>query len=684
MVWSALQDARESKQSLAVLWLDLTNAYGSVPHKLIAFALRRYRVPEVWIDLIMAYYDGLWGRTSTERVTSDWARYERGIFAGCTISVILFVAAFNVLLEYVSAGRIEGYTMSGGGDVLEVIRGFMDDVSLLTKSVAYGRVALQRMDFVVKWARMQLKPPKSRGLVVHKGRSMNVEPFSVDGVTIPSLQNKPLKTLGRMFDASITDRHCRKKLGEKIGEGLKKIDKLAVPSFIKCWSLHHIFLLQIRWDLMVYEIPLSWVGTMNTMLSRFLRKWLGLSKNLTDVALFAKSSPCPLPFTSLVQMFQVTKVNSQLQLSESKHQEVKQNARSTVTGKWKLYDVKEVFGLEADFGVIREAERRMDMERIVGHTQQGRAGIGYGGSRVDPKVSQRKALVGKVEQKLEEEMLVKAVCQSLQGQWTAWTDYVQRDIKWKSLFYGNFNLERFCIGATYNTLASPANLKRWGLSPDAKCHLCGGEPCTVFHILCDCGVARSQGRYRYRHDAVLRILAHHLTLFVKSIKTPKSLKSVVKFVKEGLSKETRRSSSVGILELATDWEVLVDLDRMLRFPSYIVLTLLRPDIVLVSRATKTVVLLELTCPSEERFDEAHRLKIRRYEDLSIDCELAGWKCWNFAVEVGARGYVAKSLQSCLARLGFKFRNAQSIVRECGDTSLRSSFWLWLSRDKGWT
>ena len=30
----------------------------------IVFALRRYSVPEDWIDLIMAYYDGLWGKTT--------------------------------------------------------------------------------------------------------------------------------------------------------------------------------------------------------------------------------------------------------------------------------------------------------------------------------------------------------------------------------------------------------------------------------------------------------------------------------------------------------------------------------------------------------------------------------------------------------------------------------------------
>ncbi len=94
----------------------------------------------------MAYYDGLWGRTSSPAVSSEWMRYERGIFAGCTISVVLFVAVFNVILEYVGTDRrVVGYKMSGGR--IEVLRGFMDDVSILTESVLLAKVCCTGRSF---------------------------------------------------------------------------------------------------------------------------------------------------------------------------------------------------------------------------------------------------------------------------------------------------------------------------------------------------------------------------------------------------------------------------------------------------------------------------------------------------------------------------------------------------------
>ena len=88
MVWAALKDAPSKGRSLSIVWLDLANPYGSVSHVLILFALRRYKIPEDWITVVIKYCDGLWGR--------------KGIFAGCTITVVMFLAAFNVTLEYVS------------------------------------------------------------------------------------------------------------------------------------------------------------------------------------------------------------------------------------------------------------------------------------------------------------------------------------------------------------------------------------------------------------------------------------------------------------------------------------------------------------------------------------------------------------------------------------------------------
>lgn len=99
VVTQLLREARENKGNLVVLWLDLANACGSMPHKLVLKELERHHVPAAVRDLIMDYYSNFSLRVSAGSTTSEWHRLEVGIITGCTISVILFALAMNMLVK---------------------------------------------------------------------------------------------------------------------------------------------------------------------------------------------------------------------------------------------------------------------------------------------------------------------------------------------------------------------------------------------------------------------------------------------------------------------------------------------------------------------------------------------------------------------------------------------------------
>ena len=77
------------------------------------------------------------------------------------------------------------------------------------------------------------------------------------------------------------------------------------------------------------------------------------------------------------------------------------------------------------------------------------------------------------------------------------------------------------------------------------------------------------------------------------------------------------SKRKGILNMARDWELRVDLEKKLVFPP-IVETTQRPDILLISEQTKKLVVIELTVPWETRCQEAHEWKYAKYDDLLMD------------------------------------------------------------------
>ena len=165
------------------------------------------------------------------------------------------------------------------------------------------------------------------------------------------------------------------------------------------------------------------------------------------------------------------------------------------------------------------------------------------------------------------------------------------------------------VKSVYECLPTRKNLCQWGLSESDECGKCQGKE-TLEHVLCACKVALSEGRYTWRHNKVLEGLQEtvHKCLSLNKIKT----ESEKIFVKQGEKRKPIVTlASTGVC-LANEWEVHVDLIKRLIFPRDIVVTALRPDMVLVNRIRKLILIVELTVPWEERIDEAHDRKSLKY------------------------------------------------------------------------
>ena len=68
MLWEVLTHAKKHQHTIAMSWLDLENAYGSVRHMLVQFALKWYHVPQNMSELLFRYNDGIFPRVQT----NDW------------------------------------------------------------------------------------------------------------------------------------------------------------------------------------------------------------------------------------------------------------------------------------------------------------------------------------------------------------------------------------------------------------------------------------------------------------------------------------------------------------------------------------------------------------------------------------------------------------------------------------
>ena len=77
IIWHALKKAQAQRSNLAITSFDIANAYGSIPHKLIVFALHRYGVCPQWIRFIETYYKGIFSKSFSQSATSPWHRNQQ-------------------------------------------------------------------------------------------------------------------------------------------------------------------------------------------------------------------------------------------------------------------------------------------------------------------------------------------------------------------------------------------------------------------------------------------------------------------------------------------------------------------------------------------------------------------------------------------------------------------------------
>ena len=173
------------------------------------------------------------------------------------------------------------------------------------------------------------------------------------------------------------------------------------------------------------------------------------------------------------------------------------------------------------------------------------------------------------------------------------------------------------------------------------------------HTLSNCSVALEQGRYTWRHDSVLSTIIHVL-----------------------------RSS------LALDRVFFSDIDGHQAphggtIPPHVLVTSLRPDIVVLSESLREVIIFELTCPWDSNIDRSHAYKEEKYAPLVADLS-RNFKVFSFSVEVSVRGQISKGNRERLKAFVYRCcsepkKNFGILFENCSKASLLSSYSIFSAR-----
>ena len=178
------------------------------------------------------------------------------------------------------------------------------------------------------------------------------------------------------------------------------------------------------------------------------------------------------------------------------------------------------------------------------------------------------------------------------------------------------------------TNAIKANIDKQPVSP--KCRLCGEKSETVMHLISGCKKLAG-GQYKRRHYKVAKRV--HWKLCKKY-----GMKCSDKWY-EHIPEEVTENSEVELY-----WDLTIRTDRTVKYN--------RPDVILVDKATRKWIMIDIAVPSDFNVVRTEDWKVEKYQDLAFEIrKLHQVETRIIPVVIGALGTVPKRLSRSIAVWG---------------------------------
>lgn len=191
-----LHEARSRHRAIAVTWLDLANAYGSVHHSLIQFSLKHYHAPTKFYSIVEHLYSDL----SATILSADWCTptipLNVGVYQGDPLSVVIFNTVINTLVDTLKTQADLGYKVHNTSYSINMLQ-YADDTCLVANSPSACQHLLKTTDMWLDWSLMRAKIPKCCAVSLQASTGHYIDPqLTLSGQSIPFLGNNTIKFLG--------------------------------------------------------------------------------------------------------------------------------------------------------------------------------------------------------------------------------------------------------------------------------------------------------------------------------------------------------------------------------------------------------------------------------------------------------------------------------------------------------
>lgn len=276
-----IEDARRRKREVVIVWLDIANACGSVPHGLIYEVLTWMNAHPFIINLIRDIYTNATTTINTMAATSP-IPIKSGIMQGDALSNILFTLVIEPLLQ-----TLESYSsgMPLYDRVINVIA-FVDDLSLVSQSPEYMEELLRTTSALSEWMGFKFHPEKSVSLHINKGFGVVPTSFVIHNSEIRMLQaGEEHEYLGVALGYQI--RHNLDSEVDRVIEKIRKLDASLLRPSQKLEAYQRFIQPSLLNNLHTAHFPRRNLDRLDREVRQTVRRWLNLPQNADNLTLYA-------------------------------------------------------------------------------------------------------------------------------------------------------------------------------------------------------------------------------------------------------------------------------------------------------------------------------------------------------------------------------------------------------------
>ncbi|XP_046856060.1 uncharacterized protein LOC124449154 [Xenia sp. Carnegie-2017] len=209
------------EKNIYLAWLDLKNAFGSVPHNVISTTLKHLGVPNSLVELIISIYKDATTTIITSNGNTKPIPILAGVKQGCPLSPILFNLCIEIILRGITSKNHQLGPVKHHSCEISVLA-YADDLVVLAKNEYQLQSLLNSASNLAYTIGLEFRPDKCASLAITYSKRVigNIQPstFIVQDKQIPHLaEEEHYRYLGipigliRDFSSiqNLTDNLCR-------------------------------------------------------------------------------------------------------------------------------------------------------------------------------------------------------------------------------------------------------------------------------------------------------------------------------------------------------------------------------------------------------------------------------------------------------------------------------------------